>query len=147
MNKLEFPEIPPLPPIEAFLPFPGEPEKVAEARLRGALRGFRTAATNLEHIQMLTREPLPKVFRELVYHKLLKFPSELEKRLEEFEKKMREPGGIWSPEAIARRYELVRPIIEKSMPEIKERLLAIEQTFIERGWKLPKWERPSWLLE
>jgi len=144
---LELPEMPPLPPVEAFLPFPGEPEKVTEARLRGALRGFRTIATNLEHIQMLVHKPLPKAFRELVYPKLPKFPPKLEERLEEFEKKMREPGGIWSPEAIAQRYELVRPIIERSMPEIKERLLAIEQTFIERGWKLPKWERPSWLLE
>ena len=147
MPQFPLPEIPPLPPVEAFLPFPGEPEKVAEARLRGALRGFRAAATNLEHIQWLAHEPLPKVFRELVYPKLQKFPPELEKRLEEFEKKMREPGGIWSPEAIAERYEFVRPILEKSMPEIKERLLAIEETFIERGWKLPKWERPSWLLE
>lgn len=148
MNKLPpLLPLPPLPPTEAFLPFPGEPDKAAEVRLRGALRGFRAAATNLEHVQMLAHEPLPKVFRELVYPKFAKFPPDLEKKMEEFEKRTREPGGIWSPEAIAERYELVRPILEKSMPEIKERLLAIEQTFIERGWHLPKWERPSWLLE
>ena len=147
MNKLEFPEIPPLPPVEAFLPFPGEPEKVAEARLRGALRGFRAAATHLEHVQRLVQEPLPKVFREYVYPKLPKFSLELEKKMEEFDRETREPGGIWSPEAIAERYELVRPILEEVKPEIKERLLAIEATFIERGWHLPKWTRPRWLLE
>lgn len=116
---MELPPLPPLPPTGAFLPFPGEPDKAAEVRLRGALRGFRAAATTLSSQSFL----------------------------EEFEKKMREPGGIWSPEAIAQRYESVRPIIEKSMSEIKERLLAIEQTFIEKGWRLPKWERPSWLVE
>ena len=148
MNKLPPPPpIPPSPPVEAFLPLPGEPDKAAELRLRGALRGFRAAATNLEHIQMLAHEPLPKVFRELVYPKLPKFPPEVEKRMEEFDKESRKPGMIWSPEAIAERYELVRPILEEGKPQVKERLLAIEQTFIERGWHLPKWERPSWLLE
>lgn len=147
MNMTEVFPFPSLPPTEAFLPLPGEPDKAAEVRLRSALRAFRAAATNLEHVQMLAHEPLPKVFRDFVYPKFPKFPPEVEKRLEAFEKRMREPGGIWSPEAIAQRYELVRPILEKSMPEIKERLLAIEQTFIERGWGLPKWKRPSWILE
>ena len=32
-------------------------------------------------------------------------------------------------------------------PLLKSRLLQVETFFIERGWRLPKWERPSWLLE
>lgn len=140
------PPLPELPPVEAFLPYPGEPDDLAEIRLRGALRGFRAAATNLEHVAWLSQKLLPKVFREYVYPKFPAFPPELEKKMEEFEKKMTEPGGIWSPEAITERRKLATPILEM-MPEIKERLLAIERTFIEKGWKLPKWKRPSWLLE
>lgn len=143
---MELPPLPPMLPVEAFLPLPGEPDKLAEMRLRTHLRGFRAAATNLEHIQYLAHEPLPKVFRELVYPKFPKFPPEIEKKMEEFEKKMTEPGGIWSPEAIAERRKFATPILEMK-PEIKEILLAIEQTFIERVWHLPKWKRPSWLLE
>jgi len=146
MNEVPLPSLPPLPPVEAFLPFPGEPDKAAEIRLRGHLRAFRAAATNLEHIQRLVHEPFPKVFRELVFPKLPKFPPKLEKKMEEFEKKMTEPGGIWSPEAIAERRKFATPISE-TKPGIKERLLAIEACFIERGWHLPTWERPSWLLE
>lgn len=61
MDKV--PLLPPLPPTEAFLPFPGEPDKAAEARLRGALRGFRAAATNLEHVQMLAHEPQKHLYK------------------------------------------------------------------------------------
>jgi len=40
--------------------------------------------------------------------------------------------------------------IEQEMalaPRIKERLLKVESFFIEKGWHLPKWTRPGWLLE
>ncbi|GAH87389.1 unnamed protein product, partial [marine sediment metagenome] len=124
----------------------GEPNKAAEIRLRAHLSAFRTIATMHERTKRLVEQPPPKVFKELVYPKLPKFPPELEKKLEEMEKEMASPGGIWSPEAITKRRQLYAPLIEKEA-EIKERLLAIEQTFIEKGWHLPKWERPSWLLE
>ena len=141
MNKLPpLPPVPPMLPVEAFLPLPGEPDKAAETRLRIHLRGFRAIATNLEHIQRLVEKPVPKVFRQLLYPKPPELPSEIEKRLEEISKE------IWKPEAVAERRELVAPILE-TKPQIKERLLAIEATFIERGWKLPRWERPSWLVE
>lgn len=64
-----------------------------------------------------------RAFKELLYPKPSQLPPE--KKIEEMEEK-----EIW------------KPLIERE-PEIKERLLAIERTFIERGWRLPKWERPS----
>lgn len=143
MNQI--PPLPPLPPTEAFLPLPGEPDKAAELRLRVHLRAFRTIATMHERTKRLVEEPLPKVFRQLVYGKLPRLPPELEKKLEEMEKEGKKPGGIWSPEAVAERRRLIAPLTQME-PEIKDRLLAIEQTFIEKGWHLPKWERPSWLL-
>lgn len=136
MNKL--PPLPPLPPTEAFLPFPGEPDKAAEARLRANLRLFRTVATNLERIQAAIREPLPKAFRELLFPPLPKLPPKAEEQLKQIDEMMKR----WRPEA----RKVFAPIIQ-TKPEVKERLLAIEQTFIEKGWRLPKWERPSWLLE
>ncbi len=141
VNKLPpLPPPPPLPPTEAFLPFPGEPDKAAQLRLRGYLRLFRYLATYHECTKRLAEHPIPKAFRELLYPKPPELPPEVEKKLEEISKE------IWKPEAVAERLEFIAPLIEKE-PEIKERLLAIEQTFIERGWPLPKWERPSWLLE
>ncbi|MBA7715196.1 hypothetical protein ES703_124237 [subsurface metagenome] len=147
MNKLPpTPPLPPLPPTEAFLPFPGEPDKAAELRLRGALRGFRAVATNIEHIHQLIEYPTPKVFRDLIFPEFPKLPPELEKKMEDMEEEMRKPGFIWSPEAVENRRKVATPLIEME-PDIKESLLAIERTFIEKGWHLPKWERPSWLLE
>lgn len=137
MNKLP---LPPLPPTEAFLPFPGEPDKAAEARLRANLRLFRYITTMHERTKRLTEQPVPKAFRELLYPRPPELPPELEKKLEEISKE------IWKPEAVAERREFIAPLIEMEA-EIKKRLLAIEQTFVERGWHLPKWERPSWLLE
>lgn len=132
--------VPPLPPVEAFLPFPGEPDKAAEVRLRANLRLFRYIATLHERTKTLVERPVPKAFRELLYPRPPELPPELEKRMEEISKE------IWKPEAVAERREVIAPLIEKE-PEIKEILLAIERTFIERGWHLPKWKRPSWLLE
>ena len=142
MNKVPppLPPLPPLPPTKAFLPFPGEPAKAAEIRLRSHLRAFRYIATTHERVKRLTEQPVPKTFRELVYPKFPKLPPEIEKKAEEISKE------IWKPEAVAERRQFIAPLVEIE-PEIKERLLAIEQTFIERGWHLPKWERPSWLLE
>lgn len=88
---MDLPPLPPLPPTEAFLPLPREPDKLAELRLRGHLRAFRYMATMHERTKRLTEQPPPKVFRELIYPKLPKFPPELEKKMEEMEKEMIKP--------------------------------------------------------
>lgn len=133
-----FHPLPPVPPTEVFLPFSGEPAKAAEVRLRASLKLFRIIATNLENVQRLVEYPVPEAFHEVMG--IPSLPPQVVKKLEEIKK------DIWKLEAVEERRKAAALLLEIK-PEVKERLLAIEGTFIEREWHLPKWKRPSWLVE
>ena len=139
------PPIPPFPPTESFLPQPWEPDEAAELRARINLKLFRSMATSLERIQRLLHPPVPEVWHEVL--ELPKLPPELEQKLAKVRREMSGPGGLWSPEAVEERRRAFEPVINQMKGQVKERLLALEGAFIDKGWRLPKWKRPSWLLE
>lgn len=98
--------------------FPGEPDILAEVRLRAELKALRTVATQHEYL-----ERMRGIF-------LQAWPGTFEAQ------------EILSP--TMREYMEIRGPFTKW---IKKRLLGIEAHFVEKGWKLPKWRRPDWLLE
>jgi len=103
--------------MNQYLPlkFPGEPDALTELRLRDELKLLRALATMHERTMM---------FRE---------------------KFMGRWPGVYEAE------EITEPppfFIKQEMelaPRVKGRLLEVEAYFIEKGWHLPKWKRPSWL--
>ena len=102
---------------ELPLQLPGEPDALAEVRLGAELKLLRSLAT--QHGRTLK-------FREMA---LKQWPGVYEAM------EILEPPPHFIREALA------------IAPRLKERLLQVEAYFIERGWHLPKWERPSWLVE
>ena len=90
------------------LQLPGEPDALAEVRLRAELKLLRSTASQMERIEVATRSLKPE-----------------------------EAAGIIVATAPTLRMK----------PLLKSRLLQVETFFIERGWHLPEWERPTWLLE
>lgn len=99
----------PFPPIG----IPGEPDVLAEVRLRAELKLLRTTATMMRRMQAMEKAFLK---------------------------------GTMPPEEVAELIIITSPTM-KIKPQLKERLLKTETYFIEKGWRLPKWKRASWLLE
>jgi len=99
------------------LQFPGEPDILAEVRLRNELRILRLLAT-MHGRSLKMREAYMK-----------RWPGVYEAM------EIVEPLPRWIEQEIA------------IAPRIKERLLEVEVYFVEKGWRLPKWRRPEWILE
>lgn len=116
------------------LKLPGEPDALTELRLREELKLFRSLATQIERTEAITRPPSPEAAERL----LSQLPLETQEKLR---KAARE---IWHPEAVAERIIAFSPV-ERIKPDLKARLLQVESYFIEKGWHLPEWQRPSWL--
>ena len=97
---------------------PGEPDALAEVRLRAELKLMRSLATQhdqLERLRSIFLQTWPGTF-------------EAEEILEPTMREYREIKGPYTE-------------------WIKKRLLNIEVHFVDKGWRLPKWTRPKWLLD
>lgn len=116
------------------LKLPGEPDALAELRLREELKLLRSLATQIGYAEAMTRPPSPEVAERLIS----RLPLETRRKLR---KAARE---IWHPGAVAERIIVFAPI-ERMKPDLKARLLQVESYFTEKGWHLPKWRRPTWL--
>ena len=99
------------------LQFPGEPEVLSEVRLRYELRLLRTLAT-IHGRTLKMREAF-----------MGRWPGVYEAM------EILEPPPRWIALGIA------------LAPRITERLLQVEAFFVEKGWRLPRWTRPGWILE
>jgi len=100
------------------LQYPGEPDVAAEIRLRAELKVLRTLATMVGRLELMRRSFYAN------------WPG------------VYEATEILAPpdhKAILEEHERIRPLI-------KGRLLEVESYFVEKGWSLPKWSRPEWLL-
>ena len=125
--------------MNQYLPlkFPDEPDALTEVRLRAELRLLRSVVTSIQRIEMFTR-PEWLLSPEKVEEFIRSFPPDLRASL----RTIREE--LWAPEAVAERIVAMAPV-EQIKPGLKARLLAVETYFIEKGWHLPEWKRPSWL--
>jgi len=99
--------------------FPGEPDALAEIRLRAELRALRHVATMAGRLDFM-REAFYRKWPGVYEATEILAPPEQKALIEEHEK-------LKSP--------------------LRSRLLNVEAHFIEKGWRLPKWTRPQWLLE
>lgn len=99
------------------LQFPGEPDILAEVRLRAELKLLRTIAT--------------------MHERTLKMREATMKRW---------PGVYEAMEIVEPPPHFIKQALELA-PSLKGRLLQLESFFVEKGWRLPRWERPSWLVE
>jgi len=99
------------------LQLPGEPDILAEVRLRSELRILRTLAT-MHGRTMRMREAYLK----------------------------RWPGVYEAMEIVEPPPRFLEQEMALA-PRIKGRLLEVERYFVEKSWHLPKWTRPGWLLE
>jgi len=105
--------------VPDIVQFPGEPDILAEVRLRAELRALHHVATMAGRVDFM---------REAFYRK---WPG------------VYEATEILAPpdhKALIAEHERLR------FP-LRIRLLDVEAHFVNKGWKLPKWTRPRWLLE
>ncbi|MBA7678435.1 hypothetical protein ES703_86710 [subsurface metagenome] len=116
------------------LKLPGEPDILTQLRLSEELKLLRSLATQIGHTEAITRPPSPEAADRL----LSQLPLETQEKLREAARE------IWRPEAVAERIIAFSPV-ERIKPDLKARLLQVEGYFLEKGWNLPKWQRPAWL--
>ena len=127
----------PFPPLQ----FPGEPDALTEVRLRAELKLLRSAATMLQRTEIWTR---PELLKPKTKEEIEKLKVDLSPEMEAELKRLAEE--YWEPTAVAERI-VIRAPLERIKPGLRARLLKLESYFVEKGWRLPRWERPSWLLE
>jgi len=94
-----------------IIQFPGEPDIVAEKRLRFELRMLRDWATRTGSLDFFT---------DIVIQQVPEKASSILKQM---------------------------PFVFEAKRILGKRLLNMEVHFVEKGWRLPRWRRPQWLLD